>query len=104
MATNLTPPGPLRLVGNVEANWNRFKELLEQYLAGSDLDGKADKVKTGILLSSLGEECFEIYRSFVFTNDPVTYNDVLKKFEEYCIPKKNILYERHMFFSRTQQQ
>ena len=28
--------------------------------------------------------------------------DVLKKFEEYCNPRKNLTYERHLFFTRSQ--
>ena len=109
MATNLTPPGPLRLVGNLEVQWKKFKQLLNQYLAGSDLDGKSDKIKIGILLSCLGEECLEVYQSFVFDDNDNnqnghTYARVLQKFEDYCIPKKNLLFERHVFFSRTQSQ
>ena len=30
------------------------------------------------------------------------YKRVLEKFREYCRPKKNIVYERHKFWSRSQ--
>lgn len=32
------------------------------------------------------------------------YTEVLKKFEEYCLPRQNVVYERYKFFSCVQQE
>ena len=104
MASNLTPPGPLRLQGNIDNNWRLFKQTFSNYLAGSDLTGKSDAIKIGILLSCLGSDCIEIFNSFQYENDgeDKQFDIVMKKFEEYCVPKTNIVFERHVFFSKLQ--
>ncbi|KAL9977219.1 hypothetical protein ACROYT_G014598 [Oculina patagonica] len=50
-----------------------------------------------------GEEALEIFNTFGLSNeDKDKINVVIKKFEEYCTPKKNVAYERHVFNTRAQ--
>ena len=45
----------------------------------------------------------ESFNTFGFSDeDKVKINIVIKNFEDYCTPKKNVTYERHVFNTRVQ--
>ena len=117
MAHAVKPPENLNLVdGNVAANWKRFKRQLDYFLRGSSVpmnetgDNKGRRV--AILLSWAGEAAQDVYDTFTFNpaagNVPAEKNDdydiVLTKFEEYCVARKNIVFERCEFNSRKQKE
>ena len=53
------------------------------------------------MLTVAGEEALEIFNIFGLTDeDKVKIDVVIRKFEEYCMPKKT--YERHVFNTRAQ--
>lgn len=60
-------------------------------------------MKVAILLNVIGEEAVELYNTFKLPEDERNKLDkVLQEFENYCSPKKNIVYERYKFFNRLQ--
>ena len=66
-------------------------------------DKKPAKVQCSTLLTVAGEEALEIFNTFGLTDeDKVKIDVVIRKFEEYCTPKKNVTYERHVFNTRAQ--
>ena len=80
-------------------------------------DTKPEKVKVAILLHVIGDEGIEVYNAFTWDyketvegqDEPQLVEDqkhkleyVLKKLEDYCSPKKNVVVERHKFFCRYQ--
>ena len=44
------PPKYLSLEGNSKENWNTWKENFTYYLQAAEYDGKADAVKSSLLL------------------------------------------------------
>ena len=48
-----TPPEPMQFTGNVDDNWKRWKQELEFYMAATESDAKAEKVKSSILLTCI---------------------------------------------------
>ena len=103
MATNLSQPAPLDLSGNVAENWKRFKQRFELYNVASGTSTKDEKLQTSLLLHVIGDTALDIYNTFTFDRgDELKLGKVLQKFEEYCTPKKNVTYERHRFFTRSQ--
>ena len=65
------------------------------------MDTITDKRK--IALHAAKRQAREVFNSFTMTEDErKSYNEVLKKFDEYCTPKKNETYERYIFNSRNQ--
>ena len=53
----------------------------------------------------MSEDSLHISNNFTFTTEEAyTIDPLLRKFEEYSIPKQNLTFERHMFFSRKQVQ
>jgi hypothetical protein len=58
-----------------------------------------------MLLHLIGEDALEVFNTFEFASDEVKgkTSEILKKFDEYCNPKRNLTVERHIFNSRMQQ-
>ena len=103
MAEGFAKPSLLILEGNVAENWRRFKQKFEIYLVASGHDKKTKKEKTCILLNLAGEQAIEIYNTFAYVEDESEDIDVvIRKFEEYCNRKRNVMYERHVFNTRSQ--
>ena len=102
---HLSQPPALDLTGNLAENWKRFKQRYTLYNIASELTEKDDKTQTSTLLHIIGEAALDIYNTFIFESedDSMKQDVVLKKFEEYCMPKRNITFERHRFFTRDQQ-
>lgn len=101
----LRPPEGLKLVGNVDSNWRSFKQQFELYLSATGMDNKPGPRKIAILLTVAGPQAMEVFNTFEFerADDKEDYGKVIEKFEAYCSPKKNIVYERYVFRSRMQQ-
>ena len=100
------PPEPLCLSGNNAKNWREFKEQLQWFLAGTESNEKSDAVKIGIMLSHAGKEARELYKTLAWAadGDKDKFDKVVEAFECFCSPQKNILYERHGFWSLHQQE
>ena len=101
---NLSQPTQLDLTGNIAENWKRFKQRFELYNVASGMSLKDGKSQTSMLLHIIGDEALGIYNTFVFaeSGDSMKLEKVLEKFESYCMPKRNVTYERHKFFTRSQ--
>lgn len=96
-------PSQLKLQGNLRENFKRFKQSFEIYLLASGLDKIEDERKIAILLNCIGEEALEVYNTFKMPSlKKEKYDDVMKVFETYCNPKKDILHARFLFYSRKQ--
>ena len=68
--------------------------------------GTLDKdktVKIVILLLTVGEEALEVYNTLTVipAGESATMAEVLKAFNDYCSPQKNVVFERHQFWSHT---
>ena len=104
MAEGFNKPQGLSFEGNVSDNWRQFKQQFTIYLVAANLE-KSSKEKTRILLNLAGAKALEIYNTFQYVGENESANDhtvVMKKIEEYCSPRKNNTYERHVFNSRAQ--
>ena len=87
-------------------DWASWKERFERYCRATKLDGEEDKVKIDILIYNMGEKADRIFKTFVYDTDKgescEKYDIVLSKFEQYFVPKRNVIYERSIFHARTQ--
>ena len=66
---------------------------------------KSDPVKAATFLHIAGPEALEVFNSMTFENagDEKRLEKLIEQFEAYCIPRKNVTWERHVFSSQTQQ-
>ena len=63
-----------------------------------------DEVKSAIFLQLAGPDALDVFNTLTFENegDAKKLDKLLEKFEAYCIPRKNITWERHVFNTRNQ--
>lgn len=100
----LSLPGPMCFESNVPMNWEKFKQKFMLYLEASEKISKPDKQKVALLLHCMGDQGIDVYNTFTYTENECKDNlqNVLSKFDTYCKPRKNIVYDRFKFFSRSQ--
>lgn len=98
-------PKPLELQGNLSDNWHRFYQSFEIYVAATTFNTAVDARKIAILLNIIGEDALEIYNNFKLTEDQLKkYTVVVELFKNYCNPKKNLRYNRFIFYNRQQEE
>ena len=101
----LKPPGHLSMEGNLAENWKEWIQGFELYLTATGIGEKAEKVQVATFLHVAGIEARRVYNTFEIDEGDIEKIDVLKtKFKEYCEPRKNLTYIRHVFFTRNQGQ
>ena len=91
---------------NAPQRWVRWEKQFNTYFTAAELATKSKEVQVARLLNAAGAEAQEIHDLFVFASDEEKkeYKVVLEKFGEYCRPKKNVVFERHRFWSRNQKE
>ncbi|CAM1292520.1 Uncharacterised protein r2_g169 [Pycnogonum litorale] len=106
MAHNLMlrPPAiNLLSTNNLADAWKKFRQQFIWYLSAIDADAKPETKQCAILLSVLGEPGVDIYTSFTIPEEDSDKLDrLLRQFESYCTPRKNLTMERHKFNTRNQ--
>ena len=85
-------------------NWRKWWQSFELYCIASGLSEKTEKVKSATFLHVAGEEAIKVFNTFIFEagEDKEKLNKLKEKFEQYCEPRKNLTYLRHLFFTRSQ--
>lgn len=97
------PPPSLSLQGNLAENWKTWLQRYELFAIASGVAEKSEEVQCATFLHVAGEEAIKVSNTFVFANDERDKIAPLKqKFQDYCEPRKNLPYIRHMFFTRVQ--
>lgn len=102
----LNPPDPLQLSsGNVSQNWKRFKQKGSNYELAVGTARKEDSIRVAAFLTVIGDQALEVYNAFTWYSDEdkVKMDKVMERFEQYCEPHKNTIYERYLLFSRGQE-
>ena len=98
-------PDKMEFTGNVAENWRLFEQMLGYYLDATGKAAKADKIKIGVLMSAVGKQGVHIFNAFKYNEGESAdkFDDVIKKFKDYCMPKKNVTYERFVFNQMIQE-
>ena len=106
MISALPPPEPLQLLqGNTLQKWRKFKQKWSNYEIETGAAKKDEPTRIAILLTIIGEYAVDVYNTLTWDEegDELKIEKVLEKFELYCNPRKNTIYERYVFFSRDQE-
>lgn len=100
----LRPPAAISFINNPAEKWIKFKQKFNLFLKASGKSTEAEDVKIAILLTTLGDEGIEIYNTFQFKEKDengatvvLKLEDVIKKFDEYTTPLKNVTFETFKF-------
>ena len=100
-------PGFLNIQeNNVGAIWKLWKEELEFYMLALGVKQDEDERRIAMLLSLAGPDSRQVFTQFEFDEaaHKVIYKKVVEKFEQYCAPRVNLIYEIQMFITRKQQE
>ena len=86
--------------------WRTWKQRWEAYSAISDLTAKPDEYQIGMLISCASDETLTIVNALPYSNDGDRnkLSKVLKLLEEFCLAEENVMYERHTFYRRKQEE
>ena len=88
----------------IPGDWAAWKELFERYSRATKLSNKEESVRIDCLVYSMGEKADRIFKTFTYGSGESAdkYDVVIKKFEQYFVPKRNVIYERSIFHARKQ--
>ena len=103
----IPPPDILELNdGSLASNWRTWVAAWKNYTLATKLDKEEEARQVATLLAVIGKEANKVFRTFTFSSpdDAKKIEPVLRKFEEYCIPRENTIYERFLFFTRDQRE
>ena len=102
---NLPPPKPLIVDDNLASNWKQWKKVWQRYEIAAGIYKQEDLVRVSTLLSVIGEDAIRAFDTFVWREGQKedSINDVLTKFDEYCEPRTQVIYERYCFNNRKQE-
>ncbi len=99
------PPPEMNFnAGNTAETWRCWEQQFWKYFAAAEVNKKSEKTQMAILLHSAGPDAQDIHKNFVFANAGTdradNWENILKKFREYCESCKNECYERYKFWQR----
>ena len=103
MESAFRAPDPFNFNGqDVAQRWAKWRKTFETYFTAAEVEKKPAKVQIAILLHAAGEEAQEIHSQFTFGDEEnkEDITTVLKKFDTYCKPRKNTVFERYRFWSK----
>lgn len=93
----LKPPSELKLSGNVEDHWKRFKQRFTLYLTSIGATEKSNAQKIALFMTIAGPKALDVFNSFQLTVDEQkNYAMVLGKF---CSADQNAMKHRGMFLT-----
>ena len=85
--------------------WSRWIRRFERFRQASDLASKTEEVQVSTLVYSLGDKAEDILTLFNLEAEELKKYDTVKgKFESYFEKRRNRIYERARFNSRTQRE
>lgn len=102
--TSIPPPLSMEMKGDIATNWETFKDSWENYAIATELTKKPPNVIVATLLTVMGNECFKVYKNLPLTEEEKkSAETILEKLTEEFQSKRNIIYERYLFNSITQE-
>ncbi|KAM7296680.1 acyl-coenzyme A synthetase ACSM3, mitochondrial [Ixodes scapularis] len=94
----------LRPSEDTAENRKRFKQRVELYFRATETkEVRSVQQKTAIFLDVAGQEAIDVYNPFnLKESEKDDYELVVRRFEEYCLPKSNETFERYVLRTRQQ--
>ena len=89
---------------NLATNWNAWKKAWTRYEVATGVNRQEQLVSLN-MLSVIGQDATKAFDGFELgeTQDDSKTEDVLAKFNEYCEPRTQVIYERYRFNNRNQE-
>ena len=107
--STIQPPSPFNF--EKPSNWPEWRKRFERYRLATKLKAEDGPCQVSTLIYTMGGEAEQVYAQFTFPapqegeEDPQNNFDiVIEKFEQYFLPKRNLIYERSLFHHRDQKE
>ena len=102
---NLPPPKPLTMGDNLATSWKQWRKIWLRYEIATGINKQEGLVRVATLLSVIGEDAAKVYATFTWLagENEQCIDQVLSKFDSYCEPRTQIIYERFRFNNRLQE-
>ena len=93
-------------LSSLDSNWRTWVAAWKKYTLATKLDKEEEARQVATLLAVIRKEANKVFHTLTFSSpdEAKKIEPVLRKFEEYCIPRKNTIYERFLFFTRVQRE
>ena len=83
--------------------WPKWIKRFERFRTVTGLNEKSETLQIDALVFYMGEQAEDVITSLGLSEtDKVSYKAVIKAFDNHFVIKKNVVYERFVFFSRSQ--
>ncbi len=102
--SNVPLPHKLNVKGNLANNWKQWKKVWNAYETVTELSKRESNYRVAAFITCIGPEALQIHTGLPFTNDDER-NDiatVMKLWDDHCLGKTNVIYERYKFNNRSQ--
>ena len=92
--------------GNLFKEWKQWRHVWDAYEEVTDLRNKTNRLHVATFITCIGKEVLEVHNGLPFASEEEKSNmtKVLELEETHCIGKANVIYERHKFNNRSQEQ
>ena len=85
--------------------WENWLHRFERFRQASGLAGKSEETQISTLIYSMGDRSEDILKSFALSEeDSEKYSVVIEKFNRHFGKRRNVIYDRAKFNSRSQQE
>jgi len=104
--SNVSPPPPIELSGNLQLNWKQWKQVWSAYELVTRLNQQNDEYRVAAFITCIGPKALSIHNGLPFLNPEERKNmaKIIELWESYCLGKTNIIYERYIFNNRNQKE
>ncbi|XP_063063818.1 uncharacterized protein K02A2.6-like [Engraulis encrasicolus] len=96
---------PINFSFDKPAEWPDWKQRFVRYRTATKLADEDGAVQVSSLIYAMGSQAENVFRSFTFVGEGEDENDfdcVLGKFDDYFVPRRNVIHERACFHQRVQ--
>ena len=102
---NVSLPQKFDTKGKLAANWKKWVQIWKAYEIVTGLDKQPSTLRVATFITCIGPDALEIHSRLPFSSDAERENmdKVLELWQNYCIGKTNVIYERYKFNNRSQE-
>ena len=102
---NVSLPQKFETSGNLAANWKNWIQIWKAFEIVTGLGKQPSTLRVATFITRIGPDTLEIHTGLPFQsdNDRQNINKTLELWQNYCIEKTNVIYERYRSNNRSQE-
>ena len=101
---NVSLPQKFDTKGNLAANWKKWVQIWKAYEIVTGLDKQPSTLRVTTFITCIGPDALEIHTGLPVSSDAERENmdKVLELWQNYCIGRTNVIYDRYKFVHKKQ--